>query len=114
MRIARAGTTSSGISHPLRRYAAVFVSFSSESRREAARKNHIRAWTPSGGTAFPYVMIDDAETCLSCPLTAKTRVRTGIDPALAGSFAVPMEMMAKKHPEDFTRSRRNDSYGAIC
>jgi hypothetical protein len=53
----------------------------------------------------------------SCPLTAKTRVRTplaGIEPTLAGPFAVPMGMMVKKHPEDSTRYRRNDSYGAIA
>jgi hypothetical protein len=58
-------------------------------------------------------MLDDTETCLSCPPTAKTRVRAGIEPTLSGLFAVTLGMMVKKHPEDSTRHRRNDSYGAI-
>jgi hypothetical protein len=37
----------------------------------------------------------------------------GIKSALAGSFAVPMELMVKKHPEDSTQNRRNDSDEAI-
>lgn len=53
--------------------------------------------TPSGGTPLHYVMPDITETCLSCPLSAKTRVRTGIEPTLAGPFAVPMMVMVKKN-----------------